>query len=60
MAAISATRANPDIHAYYHHLLTAGEPHKVDFIACLHKLLIVANTLLREHRTGRQDLPLGA
>jgi transposase len=60
MAAISATRTNPDIHACYHHLLTAVKPHKVAFIARLRKLLIVANTLLREHRTWRQDFPLAA
>lgn len=60
MAAIAATRANPDIRAYYQHLLAVGKPHKVAFIACLRKLLIVANTLLRELRPWRQDLALAA
>lgn len=60
MAAITATRANPDIRAYYQHLLAAGKPHKVAFIACLRKLLILANTLLREHRPWRQDLARAA
>jgi transposase len=58
IAALAATRANPDIHAYYHHLLAAGKPKKVAFIACLRKLLIVANALLRDHRHWRQDLAL--
>jgi transposase len=60
MAAVTATRAHPDIHIYYQHLLAAGKPHKVAFIACLRKLLILANTLIREHRPWRQELPLAA
>lgn len=53
MAALSATRCNPDIRAHYHRLRAAGKPTKVAQVACMRKLLITLNTLSREKRSWR-------
>lgn len=47
MAAMTATRCNPDIRAFYLRLLAAGKPKKVAFTACMRKLLIVLNAIVR-------------
>lgn len=47
MAAMAATRCNPDIRAFYMRLLAAGKPKKVALTACLRKLLIVLNAVVR-------------
>jgi transposase len=50
MAALVATRHNPTIRAFYQRLCAAGKPKKVALTACMHKLLLIANAILR-HRT---------
>ncbi len=50
MAALVATRYNPVIKAFYHRLCAAGKPKKVALTACMRKLLITLNSMLR-HRT---------
>jgi transposase len=50
MAALAATRHNPVIRAFYQRLCAAGKPKKVALTACMHKLLLIANAILR-HRT---------
>jgi transposase len=47
MAALAAARHNPVIRAFYQRLLAAGKPTKVALTACMHKLLTIANALLR-------------
>jgi transposase len=47
MAAMTATRCNPDIRAFYTRLLDAGKPKKVALTACLRKLLIVLSAIVR-------------
>jgi transposase len=47
MAAMTATRCNPDIRAFYTRLLDAGKPKKLAFTACLRKLLTVLNAIVR-------------
>jgi transposase len=47
MAALVAARHNPVIHAFYQRLLAAGKPKKVALTACMHKLLTIANAMLR-------------
>jgi transposase len=56
MAALAATRCNPVIKAFYHRLLAAGKPKKVALVACMRKLLIILNHMVR---TGQhwQTLP---
>ncbi|MDQ6670376.1 MAG: IS110 family transposase, partial [Chloroflexota bacterium] len=38
------------IKALYDRLKRAGKPHQVAMVACMHKLLIICNAILR-HRT---------
>jgi transposase len=53
MAALVATRHNPHIKAFYARLRAAGKPGKVALVACMRKLLIHLNNLVREHGTMR-------
>ncbi len=48
MAALSATRFNPVIAAFYQRLLAAGKPRKVALTACMRKLLRILNAMLRD------------
>ena len=51
MAALTATRRNPHIQAFYQRLLAAGKPAKVALVACLRKLLVLCNALCRTQTT---------
>jgi transposase len=50
MAAVSAARFNPAIKAFYDRLLAKGKNPKVALTAVMRKLLVLANTLVRENR----------
>lgn len=50
MAALSASRANPDLKIFYQRLRRAGKPPKVAIIATARKLLLLAATLVRQKR----------
>ena len=50
MAAIVAARFNPVIRAFYQRLCAAGKAKKVALTACMRKLLIILNAMLK-HRT---------
>jgi transposase len=50
MAAISAIRCNPELKAFYPRLRANGKAAKVALTAVMRKLVILANTLLRENR----------
>lgn len=47
MAAVSALRCNHIIHDFYLSLKNRGKPSKVAIVACMHKLLVYANSLLK-------------
>ena len=47
MAALVAARHNPVIRAFYTHLRQAGKPAKVALTACMRKLLVILNAMLR-------------
>jgi transposase len=47
MATLSAIRYNPVIRAHYHQLVGRGKPSKVALVACMHKLLVTLNAMLR-------------
>jgi transposase len=49
MAALVATRHNPLIRAFYQRLRSAGKAPKVALIACMHKLLLLCNAVVRSH-----------
>lgn len=47
MGALVATRFNPVIARFYKRLLAAGKPKKVALVACMRKLLIILNAMVR-------------
>jgi transposase len=52
MGALVATRHNPQIKEFYERLLGAGKPRrKVALVACMRKLLIILNAMLKNHTT---------
>lgn len=50
MAALSATKHNPVIKAFYSRLVAAGKAKKVALIACARKLLTILNAMVRDHK----------
>jgi transposase len=48
MATLAATRFNPVIKKFYQRLLERGKPFKVALVACMHKLLIILNAMVRD------------
>lgn len=49
MAALVATRHNPKIRALYERLRAAGKAPKLALTACMRKLLVILNAMLRSH-----------
>jgi len=49
MAALSAVQYNPPLKAFYNRLLMKGKTKKVALVACMRKLLTVANSMLRNN-----------
>jgi transposase len=60
MATLVATRHNPVIRAFYQRLCTAGKPKKVAITACMRKLLIILNAVIKNripwHHVGTHAL----
>lgn len=54
MAAIVAMRHNPLIRACYERLVAAGKPKKVAIVACMRKLLIILNAMVRTGRPWKE------
>ena len=48
MGALVATRHNPVIRAFYQRLLAVGKPKKVALTACMRKLLVILNAMVRQ------------
>lgn len=57
MPTLVATRYNPVIQAFYQRLLALGKPKKVAITACMHKLLIILNAMLRDNASWHQLAP---
>ena len=51
MGALVASRYNPVIRDFYQRLLAAGKPKKVALVACMRKLLVILNSMLK-HSTS--------
>jgi transposase len=47
MAAVVASRHNPVIRAFYQKLVAAGKLKKVALVACMRKLLVILNAMLK-------------
>lgn len=60
MAALVATRYNPVIRGFYARLLAAGKPKLVALTACMHKLLLILNALVRHHTLWHSAAAQGA
>jgi transposase len=50
MAAMVATKHNPIIRATYERLVAAGKAKRVALVACMRKLLVMLNAMLRDRR----------
>jgi transposase len=50
MSTLAAVKHNPVLRRFYERLLGAGKPKKLALVACMHKLLLILNAMLR-HRT---------
>jgi transposase len=50
MAALSASKHNPIIRRFYEHLVKQGKEKKVALTACMRKLLVILNAMLRAKR----------
>jgi transposase len=62
MAAVSACRTNPQIRGYYQRKVAEGKPQKVVLVACMHKMLIHLNAMLRDGKPwnpegGKSTIP---
>jgi transposase len=57
MATLVATRHNTAIRAFYQRLLASGKKKKVAITACMHKLLIIINAMVK-NKTMWQEKPV--
>jgi transposase len=48
MATLVAVRFNPVLRSRYQRFIQAGKPKKVALVACMHKLLLILNALVRD------------
>ena len=55
MAALSAKKHNPTIRRFYEHLLERGKEKKVALVACMRKLLIILNAMVRSGRAWQTE-----
>ena len=60
MAALSAARHNPVSREFYQRLRLAGKPAKVALTACMRKILVILNAMLKNRTYWNPQLPLAA
>jgi transposase len=53
MATLVATQFNPVIRTFYEHLLAQGKEKKVALTACMRKLLVILNSMIRYQQSWR-------
>ena len=58
MGALVASRYNPVIRAFYQRLLAAGKPKKLALTACMRKLLVILNAMLKQGAPWSDRTPL--
>jgi transposase len=54
MAALSATKCNPVLKAFYQRLVAAGKKKKVALTACMRKLLTILNAMVKSQRKWQE------
>ncbi|MGO7043497.1 IS110 family transposase [Rhizobium acaciae] len=57
MAALSASRHNPDLARFAERLKKVGKPNKVVLVAVMRKLIVLANTLIAKNRIWTPNPP---
>ena len=57
MGALVATRCNPVIRGFYQTLLASGKPKKLALTACMRKLLVILNSMLKHSSPWRSVDP---
>lgn len=55
MPTLSAIRWNKPIKEFYQRLIASGKPKKVAIVACMHKLLIILNSIIRTGKKWDKD-----
>ncbi len=62
MAALVGVRHTPVLRAFYQRLVAAGKPKKLALVACMRKLLVIANALVRDNTRwdAARALPAGS
>jgi len=60
MPTLAAMRCNPLIQSFARHLASRGKCFKQIMVACMRKLLIVLNTLVKEKRPWQERTPVAA
>ena len=60
MGALAAVRSNPPIEAFYEPLVESGKPKKVALTACMRKLLVTCNAMVRDGATWESKPPVVA
>ncbi len=53
MSTLVAIRHNPQIKSFYKRLCDAGKKKKVAITACMHKLLIIMNAMIKNNELWR-------
>lgn len=56
MATLTAIRTSPTIRGFYDRLIAAGKPAKVAHVACMRKLLVRLNAMIRNGATWTEDV----
>ncbi|MGC4043781.1 MAG: IS110 family transposase [Armatimonas sp.] len=57
MAALVACRYNPPIRSFYESLLSRGKSKKLALVACMRKLLVILNAMVKTNTTWRGPAP---
>jgi transposase len=60
MATLTAIRCSPSIRAFYERLIAAGKPYKVAHVACMRKLLVRLNAMMRDGTTWTETVQVSA
>lgn len=58
MAALVASRNNPKIKAFYEKLCAAGKAKKVALTACMHKLLLILNAMIKSGEIWNEEFAI--
>jgi transposase len=60
MGTLVGVQHNPVLRRFYERLVAAGKPKKVALTACMHKLLVILNAMLRQGVPWRPPVPAAA